>query len=124
VASERIPDLGARGEDAAADYLARRGLRVVARNWRLPAGELRGELDLVCWDGRTLVVVEVKTRSSERYGGGLAAVTPAKQAQLRRLGAAYLRSVRPRARAVRFDVVAVAADARGALTITHLADAF
>jgi putative endonuclease len=80
----------------------------VARNWRCGAGEI----DLVCatrdTGGRTtLVVCEVKTRSSDRQGHPLEAVTPAKQRRLRRLAAAYLRSQRRRFDVIRFDVVAV-----------------
>ena len=54
-------DLGRRGENLAADYLTERGLVVLSRNWRCRDGEL----DIVATDGSTLVVCEVKTRSTE-----------------------------------------------------------
>ena len=57
---------GARGEDLAHRFLQKRGYRVVARNWRAEDGS--GELDLVAWDGPTLVVMEVKTRASTDFG--------------------------------------------------------
>lgn len=116
--------LGARGEDAAAEFLAARGHAVLARNWRLAAGELRGELDLVTRapDGM-LVVVEVKTRRGSGYGGALASVTPRKQARIRSLAAAFLQQTRLRAGRVRFDVIAVDVS-RGQPRIQHLPDAF
>ena len=57
---------GARGEDLAHRFLQKLGYIVVARNWRAEDGS--GELDLVAWDGPSLVVVEVKTRASTDFG--------------------------------------------------------
>ena len=117
-------DLGVSGEDAAARYLEAHGLVVLARNWRLASGDLRGELDLVCRDGDTLAVVEVKTRRSDAFGGPLLAVTPRKQQKIRALAVAFMREARLHARAVRFDVVAVW-QAPGALPrVEHVRDAF
>ena len=78
--------LGAEGEAAVADWYAQRGYQVVARNWRCPSGEL----DLVVRKGRTLVFCEVKTRTSAAFGAPVEAVTPAKQARLRRLAGCWL----------------------------------
>jgi putative endonuclease len=98
--------LGRDGERAAASYVAHLGWCVLARNWRPSAGHLRGELDIVAADGRTLVLCEVKTRSGTGAGHPVAAVTPRKLAQLRRLAGAWLAehptSVR---REIRFDVL-------------------
>lgn len=69
---------GAAGEARAADYLQRRGLTVLARNFRVKGGEL----DLVCRDGSSTVFVEVRLRSRGDYGGAAASITPAKQARL------------------------------------------
>lgn len=119
-------DLGAGGETLAADHLAVDGLEVVARNWRLAAGEVRGELDLVALDHREgrVVVCEVKTRRSSRFGSPLDAVTPRKQAAVRRLSLALLREAElPYAR-VRFDVIGLRVT-RGAPTrLEHLWGAF
>lgn len=100
-------ELGQAGEELAARYLERNGMVVLARNWRCARTDVRGELDIVARDGPALVFCEVKTRRGEQTGGPLAAVTPEKERQLRRLAAAYLTSTRPRRRPVRFDVVAV-----------------
>lgn len=98
--------LGRIGERIAVRHLEATGFEVLDRNWRCADGAVRGELDLVARDGPTLVVCEVKTRRGEDAGGALAAVTPAKHAQLRRLAAVYLRAT-GRSGDVRFDAVGV-----------------
>jgi putative endonuclease len=69
---------GAAGEQLAADYLQRRGLTLVERNFRVRGGEI----DLICRDGRTTVFVEVRLRSRGDFGGAAASITAAKQARL------------------------------------------
>jgi putative endonuclease len=103
----RSGSLGQVGEEVAARYLSARGMRVVARNWRCAVGDLRGEIDLVAWDGTVLVVCEVKARRGLEAGGPLAAVTPSKQRRLRRLAVAFLAQTGLRAAEVRFDVVGI-----------------
>ena len=96
--------LGASGEDLAAAWYAERGWRVLDRNWR--SGRT-GELDVVATKGGVLAVCEVKARASAAFGTPLEAVTPVKQARIRRLAAAYLAASGVRAFRVRFDVAAV-----------------
>lgn len=90
------------GEDRAARFLVDRGYTVIARNVRLPGGEI----DAVCLDGPTLVIVEVKRRDSREFGGALSAVGARKRATLRRIAADYAQVVAPNAK-IRFDVVAL-----------------
>ncbi len=99
--------LGADGEAAVAAWYSGRGYEVVARNWRCPTGEL----DLVVRKGRTLVFCEVKTRTSAAFGAPVEAVTPRKQARLRRLAGRWLESAgRPGSISdLRFDVASVLA---------------
>ena len=100
-----LPSNGARGregESRAAQFLESSGYRIVRRNLRLPGGEI----DLVCRDGDTIVFVEVKWRTSNRFGSAISAVDARKRATLRRLAADYVQIVAPNA-LVRFDVVAV-----------------
>jgi putative endonuclease len=101
--------LGARGEDAAADWYTAAGYKIVARNWRCR----EGELDLVARRPGELVFCEVKTRSSDRFGTPAEAITAAKRRRLRVLAARFL-ATEPcrgsgdrRGVAIRFDVVAV-----------------
>jgi putative endonuclease len=96
-------ETGKRGEDAAAAYLERIGLTLVERNWRCPAGEV----DIVCLDGTTLVLVEVKTRTTIAKGTPEEAVTPAKQRRLVRIARTYIAKANAEPCNVRFDVVTI-----------------
>lgn len=117
--------LGQFGEDAAADWYRNAGYQVLTRNWRVR----EGELDLVCatvvepaWgQPRSIVAfVEVKTRTTQRFGGGHAAVDWKKQKKLRQLAQLWLRESSVFYDDVRFDVADV--DARGHLQVWE--DAF
>jgi putative endonuclease len=96
-------ELGRRGEDLAAAYLAERGWVLLDRNWRCRGGEL----DVVATDGDRLVVGEVKTRSGTGYGLPAEAVVPSKAARIRRLAHTWLTEHHVRFCEVRFDVLAV-----------------
>ena len=111
--------LGRAGEDAAARYLESRGYRILARNARADGVEL----DLVARRGATLVIVEVKTRRSQRAGRPEEAVDARKQARLVRGGCAWAHAHRHRARRTRFDVVACEATATG-FRVRHWEGAF
>jgi putative endonuclease len=78
-----------RGEEAealAAEFLARRGLVVIARNYHCRLGEI----DLIARDGRTTVFVEVRARSTCGFGGAAGSITAAKRARLTRAARHYL----------------------------------
>ncbi len=90
---------GAAAEDLAAAFLERKGLRVIARNYRCRMGEI----DLVLADGATLVFAEVRFRSSSAFGGAAASVTRAKQRKLLAAAGHYLAG-KPE-RPCRFDVI-------------------
>lgn len=77
--------LGALGEDLACDYLQKTGYTILARNWRDKSPRRLGELDIIARDGRTIVAVEVKTRSGLQYGSPLDAITGQKLRRLRAL---------------------------------------
>jgi putative endonuclease len=108
--------LGRWGEELAAAHLEGQGLQVLERNWRCA----EGEIDVVATDGGTLVVCEVKTRRSTRYGTPLEAVGPSKVHRLQRLAFAWCqeRKVRPRG-GIRIDVVEVLAPRDATPLITH-----
>lgn len=116
---------GVAGEQLACELLTSFGLEVVARNWRVADGDLRGELDAVALDhdAGQVVVVEVKTRRGGGFGGPLAAVTPRKQARLRRLAVAFLVGADLPYRRVRFDVVGVRLD-HDPPRLEHVREAF
>jgi putative endonuclease len=111
-------EIGALGEQIAADYLEDLGLRVLARNWRCTHGEL--DLIAACPVPGTVVFVEVKTRTGERFGGPAEAVTPAKVRRLRRLAGLWLNGQPGRWAAIRIDVIGVRLGRRHTAEITHL----
>jgi putative endonuclease len=96
---------GRRGERAAFFYLRRRGFVVVARGWR--SGIVRGDLDLIAWDGDTLCFVEVKTRTTRAVATAEASVDEDKRRNLRRLARHYLRQLPSPDVPVRFDILSI-----------------
>jgi putative endonuclease len=102
----------------AAEFLARRGYRLLTANWRTRFGEL----DLIAREGDTLVFVEVRTRSGTSLGTAAESVGPAKQRQLRLMAEQYLQRHAPDASA-RIDVVTVFLPASGAPRIEHIVGA-
>lgn len=113
-------ELGRRGEQIAAAYLTRAGLRVLDRNWRCR----EGELDIVARDVGALVFCEVKTRRGTGYGLPVDAVTARKQSRLRLLAQRWLAAHDEHAPEVRFDVVGVLVSRSGPAVVTHLRAAF
>lgn len=108
--------LGRSGEQIAADYLERAGLRILDRNWRCA----EGEIDIVAAERRVLVVCEVKTRSGDRYGGPLEAITPRKRARLRRLAVRWLTAHGVLFDEVRIDAVGLTSDRAGGYLVEHV----
>lgn len=107
--------LGRRGEDLAAAYLCDQGLVILDRNWRCAMGEI----DIVARDGEVVVVCEVKTRSSHRFGSPFEAITAQKANRLQRLAFAWLQEQGLGPRQLRFDVVAIVDSGMGAPELTH-----
>jgi putative endonuclease len=117
--TEARQSLGRWGEEEAARFLRRAGMKILARNLRTPVGEI----DIIARKGKTLVFVEVKTRRSAIYGVPQEAVGPFKQRQILRAAQWYLGSGAGRGLQPRFDVVAVRPGPQGA-QVEHIPDAF
>ena len=112
--------LGQWGEDLAVRHLHAQGIEVLDRNWRCR----EGELDLVAREGRSLVVVEVKTRSGLLYGEPAEAVTRSKARRIRVLATRWLGEQRPPGSwELRFDVISVLRTS-GMPEVQHLRGAF
>jgi putative endonuclease len=111
---------GIEGEAIAADYLIKRGYKVVEQNFRCSIGEI----DLIAWEGETLVFVEVKARSSSQFGGPEGAVTLRKQEKIIRVASAYLQQKKLFTALCRFDVVGVVKEGTGGVTINLFQNAF
>jgi len=122
VCPETTTTIGRRGEDAALRHLESAGLTLLERNYRCRGGEI----DLVMLEGATLVLVEVRLRSSGEFGGAAASVGRGKQHRVA-LAARHLMLRRPdyRRMPARFDVVAIdRSRPGGAAEISWIRDAF
>ncbi len=117
--------LGQRGEQFAVEYLKHReNYQIVARNFSIPlernlrAAPVNGEIDIIAYDGETLVFVEVKTRTSEEVATAASALDRQKQRTIGRTARAYRRLLRLRDVRYRFDLVTVVFDDHPSPTIT------
>ena len=96
--------VGFDGEVRARAYLVAQGLVWVESNYRARCGEI----DLIMREGRVLVFIEVRARSSKAFGGGAASVTYRKQQKVIRTALLYLQRNRLQDQCVvRFDVVSL-----------------
>ena len=120
----RTPEqrLGELGERLAAEYVQKKGMRILEHNYRIRGGEI----DLIAWDGDILCFVAVKTRTNTDMGLPREYVTPAKQKRLKKTALYYL-SQKQLDCPARFDVAEVYADSpysRGNARIEYLENAF
>ena len=111
-------ELGKSGEQAAVDFLEAKGYRILERNWRWG----RQEIDIIARDEHMIVIVEVKTRISNRYSEPEESVTVKKQRILIRAANAFVNFRRLQGE-VRFDIISILNHPKGA-TINHIVDAF
>jgi putative endonuclease len=121
--TDRRRQLGAAGEQLAADHLTRSGFRILDRNYRTRWGEL----DIIACDERRIVFCEVKCRVATGAGRDpLESVHAAKQAQVRRMAGRWLSErEHPRVRDLRFDAIGVTLTPDGRLLrLDHLEAAF
>jgi len=120
--------LGRRGEQAACRFLKKAGLKILARNYRCPGGEI----DLIALDrstrrdgkAETIVFVEVKTRSTDTPAGPESAVDTHKRKQVTKAAGYYLRHHRARGYLTRYDIVAVIIPPGRKPAIRHTPNAF
>ena len=99
----RKKELGRRGEDAAAEYLQRRGYDIIARNWTCPFGEA----DIIARDMDAIIFVEVKTRTSIDKGYPEEAVTDEKRRRYELISLAFLSEYDEADLQIRFDVIGI-----------------
>jgi putative endonuclease len=94
--------LGSAAEERAAQLLRQSGYEILLRNFHCRMGEL----DIVARRGGLLIIAEVRLRSSAKFGGAAASITPAKRARIVR-AARFLLARQPSlaALAVRFDTL-------------------
>ncbi|MBI4599951.1 YraN family protein [Candidatus Uhrbacteria bacterium] len=112
--------VGDKGEGEAQDFLARRGYAILKRKYRVKGGEI----DIIARVKDTLVFVEVKARSSSRFGYPEEAVGGAKKRRIARAARAYLRAYPQVPQMyIRFDIIALSrAKGADANEIRHIQD--
>jgi len=96
---------GEQAEALAAGFAESRGLRILERNYRCR----HGELDLIARDGDTLVFIEVRRRTGDRFGGAAASIDAAKRAKLLKTARHYLSGL-PDMPPCRFDAILLAGE--------------
>ena len=97
--------LGTAAEQRALDYLLAQGLKLVVRNWHCRFGEI----DLILKDHKTLIFVEVRSRSQARFGGAASSIHIGKQQKLIRTAQMYLQTISPLP-PCRFDAICIDGD--------------
>ncbi|NIM89610.1 MAG: YraN family protein [Candidatus Aminicenantes bacterium] len=112
--------MGKLGEEAVVRYLKSKKFRIIERNFRF----LRGEIDIIAYDGKTLVFVEVKARKSQKFGSPEEAVTSWKQRQIKRVAQGFLAQNNLQDTECRFDVLSLSFNEKNGHQIKHLKDAF
>jgi len=105
------------GEDKAAEYLEKRGMEILARNWRYG----HSEIDLIVRDGERIVFIEVKTRRTLKFGFPETAVKEGKKKAIFRASEEYIYKSGHKGE-IRFDIIAVILEKK--LELLHLKDAF
>lgn len=98
--------IGEWGERLAGEFLEKRGYTVIEKNIKASYKEV----DLICWYGKVLVFVEVKTRTSLSCGDATDMIGSAKIANLKQAAISYLSLKKPRFDAIRIDFVAIDVD--------------
>ena len=112
-------DIGKMGEQIATKYLITKGYIIRNVNWRIN----RLEIDIVAEKNNRIIIVEVKTRSSEKFGSPLDEITREKISYLVRAAKAYLNSYRL-SHKVQFDVITIIGNDINNIKIEHIEDAF
>lgn len=110
--------LGSQGEDIAIRFLKKKGMRILARNYKTPYGEI----DIIAREGNTIVFIEVKTRTTNSFGQPVEAISGRKQKTLGLVALHYLTNGKTHLPA-RFDIVSIMLK-QGGYDVEHLRDAF
>ena len=96
-------EVGKLGEDLATKYLKCTGYRILERNFR---GK-QGEIDIIATQGKEIIFIEVKTRSSIEFGRPIEAITKNKQKHMYQTAKYYIHKTKQETKCIRFDVIEV-----------------
>jgi putative endonuclease len=118
-------EIGRFGEDLAARFLVRRGLRLVCSNFKVPIGRnlrgaaVTGEIDLIALDTDVLCFIEVKTRSSDEFATPVSAIDLRKQRQITRTARIYRKIFNLQNFKIRFDAIGIVLNDKNSPQIEH-----
>ena len=114
--------LGRGGEELAKRFLLSKGYKIVKRNFRAPFGEI----DLIAYQKKVLVFIEVRTKTSSNFGAPEESISLNKKKKISRLASFYLKAKRLNENEIdcRFDVVCLTLDKGDSYTIKLFKDAF
>ncbi len=111
--------IGEMAENLAADYLERKGYKLLERNWRFS----RAEIDLIAMDGEILVFIEVKSLGSDVFNRPEVSITSYKQALIMDAATQYMQQIGHEWE-IRFDVISMILNEGELMEIEHFQDAF
>lgn len=115
----RHNEVGKSGEALARQHLEEQGYRILEANWRYR----RAEVDLIAMDGKALVFVEVKTRSSDAFGKPEEFVTSYKEKLIVEAAIAYMEAI-GHDWELRFDIISILFRSESDYQLKHIPDAF
>lgn len=113
-------ELGKLGEKFAIDYLKRSGYKIAQKGFRL----FRGDIDIIAYDRKVLVFIEVKTRRGNRFGLPEESVHPSKQKQIRKIAKGFISLNKLEEEECRFDILALDYNENKGFKVTHFKNAF
>ncbi|HET8865121.1 MAG TPA: YraN family protein [Gracilimonas sp.] len=113
-------DIGSEGEDLACAYLESKGWRILERNYFFE----RAEVDIVAYDDTAIVFVEVKMRSSTKFGHPMEYVTEEKVKKVFKASEAWMYERKMEGSPMRFDIVGIVQKNNEAPEFNHIEDAF
>lgn len=112
--------LGKLGERFAVDYLKDKKYRILKKGFRL----YKGDIDVIAYDNKVLVFVEVKTRRGKRFGLPEESVNASKKKQIRKIARGFISLNKLEGKECRFDILALNYDENKGFRVTHFKDAF
>lgn len=120
---------GKKGEIIASNYLKKHGYKVIVNNYKNSIGEIdiiarqkRTLFEVLAHKTKPLVFVEVKARTSEKFGNPAEAVDERKQNKIRQVATMFLKEHGMLDTICRFDVIAIIGD--DGEDVNHIKSAF
>jgi len=117
---DKRQQLGKDSEQLAVEYLQKEGYEILQRNYRIRSGEI----DVVAKEKNTLVFIEVKSRSTTRYGHAIQSLTRQQQKRLSKTALTYMHQHKLKDQSARFDVVAIQKNQYMGIEIRLIKNAF